>query len=71
MMQKTKKLLKPLHMGSHLRVLSDSYPMNTNMTGFQRFSKISGPCALDESSLSMGRVNPFKHVVLFKVFFDF
>ena len=34
------KCLKPLHMGTHLRVLSESYPMNTNMTGFRWFSKI-------------------------------
>ena len=34
-------------MGTHLRVLSESYPMNTNMTGFRWFSKIFGqklPC---------------------------
>ena len=27
-------------MGTHLRVLSESYPMNTNMIGFRWFSKI-------------------------------
>ena len=27
-------------MGTHLRVLIKSYPMNTNMTGFRWFSKI-------------------------------
>ena len=27
------------HVGTHLRVLSESYPMNTNMTGFRWFSK--------------------------------
>ena len=26
-------------MGTHLRVLSKSYPMNTNKTGFKWFSK--------------------------------
>ena len=26
-------------MGTHLRQLSESYPMNTNMTGFRWFSK--------------------------------
>ena len=25
-------------MGTHLRVLSESFPMNTNMTGFRSFS---------------------------------
>ena len=27
--------LIPLHMGTHLRVRSEGYPMNTNMTGFR------------------------------------
>ena len=27
-------------MGTHLEVLRESYPMNTNMTGFERLSKI-------------------------------
>ena len=27
------------HMGTHLKVLNKSYPMNTNMTGFRWFSK--------------------------------
>ena len=27
-------------MGTHLRVLSKSYPMNTNMAGFRWFSKL-------------------------------
>ena len=27
-------------MGTHLRVHSESFPMNTNMTGFRGFSKI-------------------------------
>ena len=31
--------------------------MNTNMTGFRWFSKIVHPCALEESSLSIERVN--------------
>ena len=33
------KLLKPWHMGTHLRVPSESYPMNTNTTGFRLFSE--------------------------------
>ena len=33
------KCLKPWHMGTPLRVLSKSFPMNTNMTGFRWFSK--------------------------------
>ena len=32
------KWLKPWHNGTHLRVLSESYLMNTNMTGFRWFS---------------------------------
>ena len=35
-----KKWPKPWHMGTHLRALSESFPMNTNVTGFRWFSKI-------------------------------
>ena len=48
---------KPWHKGTHLRVLSKGYPMNTNMTGFGWLSKTLRPCALDQSSLSIGRDN--------------
>ena len=48
-------------MGTHLRVLSKSYPMNTNMTGFRWFSKMFASLNLnvnlDLSWLSLGRVN--------------
>ena len=57
MMQKPERLLKPWHVDTHLKVLSESFPMNTNMTGFRRFQKLLRPCASDESSLSTGRVN--------------
>ena len=40
-MEKRGKLLKPWHMGTHLRVLSESYPMTTDMAGFRWFSKNS------------------------------
>ena len=30
MIQKPEKCLEPWHMGAHLRVLSESYPINTN-----------------------------------------
>ena len=43
-------------MGTHLKVLSESYPMSTNITRFQYFSKILRPCDLDEILLSIGRV---------------
>ena len=39
MMQKPKK---KKDMGTHLRKLSESFPMDTNMTGFRLFSKIFG-----------------------------
>ena len=45
--------------GTHLRVLSESYLMNTNMTGFRWFKKSLHPYALDESSLSIGRIKFF------------
>ena len=45
-------------MGTHLKVLGESFQMDTNMTGFGCFSKILRSCGLDESSsLSIGRVN--------------
>ena len=40
MLQKPLKWLKPWQMGTHLRVLSESYPMDTNLTRFRCFSKI-------------------------------
>ena len=39
-------------MGTHLRVLSESFLMNTNMAGFRWFSKIVASLHLDESSLT-------------------
>ena len=33
----TLKCLNPLPLGTHLRVLSESYPMNTSMTWFRWF----------------------------------
>ena len=39
-------------MGTHLRVLSESYPMDTNMTGFRWFPNILRSCALDDSIVS-------------------
>ena len=35
-----KELLKPWHMGTHLRVLNKSCPMSTNMTLFRWFFKV-------------------------------
>ena len=49
---KKRKWHKRWHMGSHLRVISGSYPMNTSTTEFKWFSKHLRPCALVESSLN-------------------
>ena len=46
-------------MGTHLRELSENFLMSTNITGFDVYQKSLHPCALDESSLSIGRVSPF------------
>ena len=43
-------------MGTHLKVLNESNPMDTNKTGFWWFSKSLRPCALDESSFKIQRV---------------
>ena len=40
MQKKSERCLKPWNMGTHLRILSESYPMNTNITGFKWFSRI-------------------------------
>ena len=45
-------------MGTHLRVIGESYLMNTNMTEFKGFSKTFASFAWDESSLSIGGVKP-------------
>ena len=39
MMQNTRNI-ETLQMGTPLRVLSELYPINTNITGFNRFSKL-------------------------------
>ena len=49
-------------MGTHLKELSEIFPMNTNMTGFGWFSKIFASLYLDENSLSIGRVNQWVDV---------
>ena len=50
-------------MGTHLRVLSESYPMNTNMVlGLDGFQKSLCHCDLNKSiSLSTRRVNPLSN----------
>ena len=48
---------KEIKMGTHLRVFSETYPINTNMTGIRCvFFLFLCPYALDQSSLSIGRV---------------
>ena len=47
-------------------ILSMNYPMNTNMAGFRWFSKSLPPCALGESSLSIGKVKDFDQIVHFE-----
>ena len=55
--KKTEKWLEPWHMGTHLRVPSECYPMNTNKTGFSAaFQKSLHLCALYKSSLCIGKV---------------
>ena len=44
-------------MGTYLTVLRESYSMNNNMTGLDDFLKSLRPCALDERSLRIGRVD--------------
>ena len=53
-------------MGTHPIVLSESYPMNTNMTGFRYFFEnlCILACAMGKSSLSIGRVNGIQLMVI-------
>ena len=55
--KKNEKWLKPWRIGTHLRALSESYPMNTNMSGFRWFSKIAVSLCFGQSSLSIGLDN--------------
>ena len=41
--EKPEKWLKPWQLGTHRKVLSESFPMSTNMTGFRWFKKIFVP----------------------------
>ena len=45
---KTLKNDRRCHMGTHLRVLSESSLMNTNMTGFRYFPKILASLCLGQ-----------------------
>ena len=56
--EKSWKWQKPRQMGTYLIALSESFLMNTNMTGFRWFSEIFAFLYLHESSLSIVRVNP-------------
>ena len=56
MMQNNRKNMKPWHTGIHLKVLIESYPMNTNMTGLRWFSNIFASLWMGESIFSIGRV---------------
>ena len=51
-----KEWLKPWHMGTHLRVLSKSFLMNTNLTGLRWFSEIFASSCFGQNSLSIGMV---------------
>ena len=55
--KKYEKWLKPLHTITHMRVLGESFPISTNMTGLGGFSEILRSSALDKSILSIGRAN--------------
>ena len=67
--EKRCKKAEKLKMGIHLRVLGESYLMNTIMTGFRWLSKYLHYCDLDESSPSIRRVksSPYQPQTLIKV----
>ena len=43
-------------MATHQRVPHERHPMSTNTKGFDAFHKQLRSCAMDENSLSIGRV---------------
>ena len=49
-----------MQIGTHLIELGESYLMSTNMIRLRRFTNILSQCALEESSLNIGRVNKDK-----------
>ena len=56
--KKTEKWLKPCYMGTHMRILSQSYPIkNQNDMVLDVFQRSLHPCTSDESSLNISRVN--------------
>ena len=70
MLQKNEKLTEILTHGYSTEIGRESYPMNTNMTGFRRFFKSLHSCALDENipspleginELQFNRKNDMKH----------
>ena len=50
-------------MGTHRRILSQSYPMNINMFSSDGFQKSLCPCALDENILSVRRVKDTRGIL--------
>ena len=55
-------------MGTNLRVLSESYPMNTNMTGVEKFSKIFAPLCFGRKVALEGLRVPFKNETMYSLF---
>ena len=55
--------MKSWQMGTHLIVLSDSYPMNTNMTGYKCFLKIFASLYM-VSRISKKIFTPFSEGIL-------
>ena len=56
-------------MVTHLRVLSESFQMNTNMTGFRWFSKIFESLWM-KLALSIGRVKILRYPLVFQKSLD-
>ena len=51
-------MIETRHMGTHLRVLSGGFPMNTNMTGFRYgLQSILGERKFVDSPMAMFRVS--------------
>ena len=49
-------------MGTHLRVLSKSYPMNTIMTGFRWFSRGFASFCFGQAASALGGLKVMKYI---------
>ena len=68
--RKPEKSSNPWQMGTHLKVLSESYPMSTHMTGFRWFSKIFAFLETGFHQMYSARASFQLHIILHRAYPD-